>query len=222
MPTFTVWPEVTQVLETDLKLKRISIEQGALGHARKKPTCLWSSIPEVTQLDGIKDSRTSTSWPTHLDQALAESKSFAAWAVGLKQAVVDSWQRVDNSVLPKVKTVREDTNWAWYQHILNGHVPHRRDCRECLRPRLRQQFPSAFTMAVDVAGPFAPGCDQDMGQPRYFLVTTVTVPVRHDKPLIWGWKPDDSVEDVEEGAEHTFRTGRRKEMVMRQWCMRLK
>ena len=61
-----------------------------------------------------------------------------------------------------------------------------------------------------------------MGQARYFLVTTVTVPVRHDKPLIWGWKPDDSVEDVEEGAEHTFRTGRRKEMVMRQWCMRLK
>ena len=59
-------------------------------------------------------------------------------------------------------------------------------------------------MAVDVAGPFAPGCDQDMGQPRYFLVTTVTVPVRHDKPLIWGWKPDDSVEGIEEGAEHVF------------------
>ena len=59
-------------------------------------------------------------------------------------------------------------------------------------------------MAVDVAGPLAPGCDQDMGQPRYFLVATVTVPVRQDKPLIWGWKPDDSVEDIEEGAEHVF------------------
>ena len=59
-------------------------------------------------------------------------------------------------------------------------------------------------MAVDVAGPFAPGCDQDMGQPRYFLVATVTVPVRHDKPLIWGWKPDESVEDIEEGAEHVL------------------
>ena len=44
MPTFTVWPEVKQVLEADLRLKRISIEQGALGHARKKPTCLRSSI----------------------------------------------------------------------------------------------------------------------------------------------------------------------------------
>ena len=83
-------------------------------------------------------------------------------------------------------------------------------------------------MAVDVAGPFAPGCDQDMGQPRYFLVTTVTVPVRHDKPLIWGWKPNDLVEDAEEGAEHTFQDRQEifkiqthsKETVMRQWCVR--
>ena len=112
MPTFTVWPEVIQVLETDLKLRRVSIDQGALGHARKKPTCLWSSIPEVTQLDGLEDSRTPTSWPTHLDQALAESNGLAAWAVGLKQTVGDSWQRVGRSVSPKVKTVREDTNWA--------------------------------------------------------------------------------------------------------------
>ena len=131
MPTFTVWPEVTQVLEKDLKLRRISGDQGALGHARKKPTCLWSSIPEVIQLDGWRDSRSSTSWPTHLDQALMESKSLAAWAVGLKQTVVDSWRRVGSGALPKVKTVREDTKWAWYQRILNGHVPHRRDCREC-------------------------------------------------------------------------------------------
>ena len=186
IPTFTVWPEVVQVLEKDLKLRRISVDQGALDHARKKPTCLWSSIPEVVQLDGLRDSRSSTTWPTHLDQALLESKSLAAWAGGLKQAVVDSWQRARAGDQPRVKTVRGDTNWAWYQHILNGHVPHRRDCRECLRgagrdrPRLRQQFPSPFTMAVDVAGPFAPGCDQDMGQPRYFLVATVTVPVRHD------------------------------------------
>ena len=210
IPTFTVWPEVVQVLEKDLKLRRISVDQGALGHARKKPTCLWSSIPEVVQLDGLRDSRSSTTWPMHLDQALLESKSLAAWAGGLKQAVVDSWRRAGAGDQLRVKTVREDTNWAWYQHILNGHVPHRRDCRECLRgagrdrPRLRQQFPSAFTMAVDVAGPFAPGCDQDMGQPRYFLVATVTVPVRHDRPLIWGWRPDDSVEGVEEGAEHVL------------------
>ena len=92
IPTFTVWPEVTQVLEKDLKLKRISVDQGALGHARKKPTCLWSSVPEVVQLDGLRDGRSSTLWPTHLDQALLESKSLAAWAVGLKQVVVDSWQ----------------------------------------------------------------------------------------------------------------------------------
>ena len=111
-------------------------------------------------------------------QAMTESKNLAAWALGLKQAVVKSWHRINSSKPPTVRMVRDTSNCAWYQHILNGHVPHRRDCRECLRgagrdrPRLRQQVPNAFTMAVDVAGPFAPGCDQDMGQPKYFLVTT--------------------------------------------------
>ena len=36
----------------------------------------------------------------------------------------------------------------------------------------------------------------------------MTVPVRHDKPLIWGWKPEDSVEDIEEGAEHVLQDRR--------------
>ena len=194
IPTFTVWPEVTQVLEKDLKLKRISVDQGALGHVRKKPTCLWASIPEVKQLDGLRGNRSSTSWPTHVDQALVESKSLAAWAVGLKQAVVGSWQRVASSAQPRVKTVRDDTNWAWYQHILNGQVS----------PWCWKRSPTTPTAVSKCLHDGGGRFDQDMGQPRYFLVATVTVPVRHDKPLIWGWKPDDSVEDIEEGAEHVF------------------
>ena len=81
IPTFTVWPEVVQVLEKDLKLKRISVDQGALGHARKKPTCLWSSIPEVVQLDttiaGVKESG-CMGWGLKADSGrlLAESKGW--------------------------------------------------------------------------------------------------------------------------------------------------
>lgn len=59
-------------------------------------------------------------------------------------------------------------------------------------------------MSVDIAGPYIPGCDQDQGQPKYFLITTATAPIRQDRPLIWGWRPDDSIEEVEEGAEHMF------------------
>ena len=140
IPTFTMWPEVVQVLEKDLKLRRISVDQGALGHARKKPTCLWSSIPEVVQLDGLRDSRSSTTWPMHLDQALLEWKSLAAWAEGLKQTVADSWQRARAGDQPKVKTVREDTNWAWYQHILNGHVP-----------RIEEIVESVFVVLEEIA-----------------------------------------------------------------------
>ena len=44
-------------------------------------------------------------------------------------------------------------------------------------------------MAIDVAGPFRPGGDQDSQNPRYFLVAVATVPCSGEKPLIEGWRP---------------------------------
>ena len=43
--TFTCWPGVVKVLEEVLQHKRISLDQGALQHPRRKPTCLWSNFP---------------------------------------------------------------------------------------------------------------------------------------------------------------------------------
>ena len=47
----------------------------------------------------------------------------------------------------------------WKLHLQNDHLPYRRDCRVCVerasgRPHRRISHPSAYSLAVDLAGPF--------------------------------------------------------------------
>ena len=77
----------------------------------------------------------------------------------------------------------------WKQHILNDHQPCRRDCGVCLqnlgrdRPHRRIQYPSGYTLNVDIAGPYQDGTDQLETCPRYFMVGVFTVPVKNNTPL---------------------------------------
>eukprot|EP00435_Cladocopium_sp_Y103_P057698 s652_g20.t1 len=52
--SFTVWPEVQAVLEKAVGLTRLTVDQGALGHQRRKPTCSWSNMDVIKALDGLK------------------------------------------------------------------------------------------------------------------------------------------------------------------------
>ena len=54
-PTFTNWPELVDMLEGHLALQRVGLDQGALGHSRRKPTTLWSNMQEIIELDGLRD-----------------------------------------------------------------------------------------------------------------------------------------------------------------------
>lgn len=56
---------------------------------------------------------------TQLDRAVSESKQLAAWAPGLKQTVAKSLSCIGVGGRPQVKTLKNGTNWSWYQHILN-------------------------------------------------------------------------------------------------------
>ena len=91
--TFTNWPELQTVLEKDLQLRKIAVDQGALGHQRRKPTCLWSNTEEIVAVHGMKDSRDVEPWPRELNEAMSCSKQLAAWAPGLKWKLVNSWTR---------------------------------------------------------------------------------------------------------------------------------
>ena len=52
-PSIWDWPEVT-ALEEVLGLIRVKFDQGAMGHIKRKPTMLLTSIQDLRQLDGMR------------------------------------------------------------------------------------------------------------------------------------------------------------------------
>ena len=100
--SFTVWPEVKSVLEKAVGLTRVTVDQGALGHQRRKPTCLWSNMDVIKALDGLKDDTKHAAWPDSLSRAMELSKSTAAWAPTLKGLMI---REIHAIPLPQLRTL---------------------------------------------------------------------------------------------------------------------
>ena len=71
-------------------------------------------------------------WPSDMAEAIALSKSTAAWAMGLKCAIIAAWHRRSGVQLKALQGGKEQELRDWYLHLLNQHVPFRRDCEQCL------------------------------------------------------------------------------------------
>ena len=191
--SFTVWPEVKSVLEKAVGLKRLTVDQGALGHQRRKPTCLWSNMEVIKALDGLKDDTKYAAWPDSLSRAMELSKSTAAWAPTLKDLMI---REIHAIPLPQLRALNLTEEESWYLHLMSDHIPYRKDCLQCQvgagrdRPRRRQKFQSTYEMSVDLAGPFERAPDQGRAKARYFMVATVKVPwLAEIGALVEGWKP---------------------------------
>jgi hypothetical protein len=122
-PTFTSWPELMEVLEGHLALQRVGLDQGALGHDRRKPTALWTNMAEVTAMNGFRDRPSTPPWP----QDLSEAVELGAWNPGLKRAIIAS---ISNAMDQLGAAVRMLQLHEWYQHLAQDHFPYRRDCYE--------------------------------------------------------------------------------------------
>ena len=186
MPSFLVWEETQQVI-TRLRLKKITLDQGALGHASRKPTCLLTRSPELLALDGLSGGPTQeVSWPTELQDRLRFSKSLASWAPGLKDQMAKVIRRISRLPANSTKAVRASSAGElneWKAHVFNNHVPYRRDCSTCgaNRGRAKQHrkvvSPEPYCLSLDLNGPFKPGVDQLVQEPKYFLIGVSIVPV---------------------------------------------
>ena len=193
-PSFLCWPETDRVLIAYSDVIEVRVDQGALGHKRKKPTTLLTNIHEVKLLNGLLDNSVQRPWPTSLQARMEESRSLAEWAPELKKLLLSVAIRVHRgqpplrlrSTVPRMNALtaaeRKDME-MWQNHINQEHLPMRRDCHDCLlamgrdRPRRRQVCPASYCLSIDVAGPFEPGVDQLAGNPRYFLIGCYTLPV---------------------------------------------
>lgn len=58
------------MLEKEMTLSRVNFHQGALGHARCKPSRQWSDIQAIKDFDGMQDHRPSSSWPETVGEAV--------------------------------------------------------------------------------------------------------------------------------------------------------
>ena len=114
-------------------------------------------------------------------QALTENR-FQPWGElrqlvqrRLDEAQVESCLKVgkrasDHSrTLGQLRAARLTKDEIQYRkHVLAGHLPYRRDCAICLRGgsksrsrKSRQVTADSFSLSLDVAGPFKPGCQED-------------------------------------------------------------
>eukprot|EP00434_Breviolum_minutum_P012623 symbB.v1.2.011127.t1/scaffold732.1/size241626/1 len=193
-PSFLCWPETDRVMIAYSDVIEVRVDQGALGHKRKKPTTLVTNIHEVKLMNGLQDNSVQRPWPTSLQARMEESRSLAEWAPELKNLLLSVAIRVHRgqpplrlrTTVPRMNALtaaeRKDME-MWQNHINQEHLPMRRDCHDCLlamgrdRPRRRQVCPASYCLSIDVAGPFEPGVDQLAGNPRYFLIGCYTLPV---------------------------------------------
>ena len=185
-----------QTFATRYKVRLLHFDQGPMGHVKRKPTSLAVVMNELHVLDGVRGPPSGDPDEQHgrdrremtLQERCDDSKGWAAWAPGLKTALVlavqgqlrkGSTPSLEQALRPLGPVALE----SWRQHYLNDHMPARRDCRDCVRTSARSKphrkitHPEAYTLSVDLSGKMVTGQDQNRHDCRYMLVAVYTFPV---------------------------------------------
>ena len=194
-----------QAFATAFNLVQYHFDQHPMGHPKRKPTCLATNVSEMQQLNGVRGGPenegdlTAQFRALPMEQRCEMSKTWSAWAPGLKEAISTAVSRriqwlesvPDQVQQPALKTLSSTALESWKQHYLHDHMPARRDCQHCVRaqargrPHRRIQHPEAYTLAVDLSGRLSPGINQQRKQCRYLMVGVYTFPVtKSGDPLV--------------------------------------
>ena len=194
LPSFWEFPELRQ-WEGIAGVQKCSFDQGSMGHPRRKPTSVLTNLPGMAELHGMSGDGFET-MPDSLPERLQQTKTWAQWAPGLVGALelslthflklCDAAADSDaDSGEPDLKAMSQ-----WKDHIQRGHVPYSRNCRSCLlqmgvdaQHRRQKGAGTAYTLSVDLTGPFVLGEDLGTGKKaKYAMVATVPVPVFKQPP----------------------------------------
>ena len=188
-PSFWAWREVEDT-KRQFGLTSVSFDQGEYGHVQRKPTTLLTNLPLMSQLHGARcQTKKGEQLSNHLPERFSQTASWSSWAPGLKQAirvslmVVCHMHGLGTGSIKRVLDVDQ-----WKQHILQGHVPYRRDCRACVldmaagKPHRRNTGGSTASWSMSIDAVQMPlGVDEATGaKVKYMLVATVAVPQFQD------------------------------------------
>ena len=189
-----------------------SFDQGPMGHVKPKPTSVLSNLPGIHQLHEVRGPGSGELPEETLEGRMKQSRSWATWAPGFVQAVKQSlkvhlaWWSEQSSSPNHVKALNAAD---WRRHVEQGHIPYRRDCRQCLQAKgidnHHRRSPgdqSSYCMSIDLVGPFSQGRDLGTGRlVKYALVATIPVPkLKAEEGSVFG-TPDEDELEVDEGAD---------------------
>ena len=155
------------------KLHEVTVDQAVLG-GESKPTTLGCNYDLYFPDKALKASKPQCWIGKTADQLVQESKRLARWTPLLTNAIAEAVLR-SQQVQIKVR--------SWRTHILQNHVPYRKDCLVCQqaaargRPHYRQALPArAGVLSIDLAGPLEQAVDIGKHLAKYMLVASFTWP----------------------------------------------
>ena len=185
------------------KINLLHCDQGAMGHPKRKPTTLAVVNKELLNLDKLRGAPADERQQAELYQSMSmeercrTSKTWSAWAPGLKEALVVAIKnRLEQNCptsprsqpgrqhgRPDLRALSATALAQWKSHFLHDHLPARRDCVHCVRAQARSKahkkvsHPDAYTLSVDLSGKMVAGWDQGHERTRYIMVACYTFPV---------------------------------------------
>ena len=168
--SFWAWPETQQVLQDHAHqgMSLIEFDQGALQHPRRKPTGMLTNLKELHQLQGLRSDIIGEALPEELAERLQMTSSWSTWAPRLREVIRMALKvHMDQESKGNAKLAKVSDDHQWQEHLRQDHVPFRNDCRICLEQmgrglphrRRHQARSAAYTMSVDLAGPFKKAAD---------------------------------------------------------------
>ena len=181
-PSFWAWKEWRD-FGMRYGMSLVSFDQGPFGHERRKPTSLGANLDILSQLKEVRGPGEAVGLKDSLEQRMEDSRAWAAWAPGLKAALKVAIRVTSEEWSSGVVAARRLSREQWIAHLKNDHQPYRNECRTCLeaagrsRPHRRVEHPRAFTLSIDLGGPYVTGRDQLGARMKYMVVGVYTVPV---------------------------------------------
>ena len=185
----TLWKtELWKAFKSISGMSKSSFYMGGVGHRALRPTTVATTYPSIIQLDGYYEFDDGC-----VPASLLSRKEMRKWSRTFKQKVMESivdfhagkWadeEELANLGVKLTKLTREQRE-EWTNHLLNDHQPYRSDCAVCINAQAsgyqhrRRRHPHLYTLALDVAGPFATkGRDMEYDDYKYILVASYRCP----------------------------------------------
>ena len=164
-----------EALKDEFNFVETTFDQLHLGGECNKMTTLGGKLPVA--IDQFLIHKKVVQGRVH------DSKSLSRWAPKMMDAIALALiQRVFNQE-PRLAQL------SWQDHIKNGHIPHRRDCRVCQetlqlqRPHRRIKNAISGVLSIDTAGPLELSSDVDGSDGRFLLIGALTWLAHRETPL---------------------------------------